>query len=72
MDGSRRTIQVQDEDKRRLLLRRMKRFALCLGNKLMSSNFVGLLNSQQSISFGSSQVPTPVSEDVGERRERDG
>ena len=35
-----------------------------------SSNFVGLLNSQQSISFGSSQVPTPVSEDVGECRER--
>lgn len=35
-----------------------------------SSNFVGLLTSQQSISFGSSQVPTPVSEDVGERRER--
>ena len=35
-----------------------------------SSNFVGLLNSQQSISFGSSQVLTPVSEDVGERREQ--
>ncbi|KAF8050360.1 hypothetical protein N665_0770s0007 [Sinapis alba] len=34
-----------------------------------SSNFVGLLNSQQSISFGSSQVPTP-SDDGGERRER--
>uniref|UniRef100_M4ESZ8 Uncharacterized protein n=1 Tax=Brassica campestris TaxID=3711 RepID=M4ESZ8_BRACM len=31
-----------------------------------SSNFVGLLTSQHSISFGSSQVPTPVSEDVGQ------
>ncbi|KAF8107822.1 hypothetical protein N665_0116s0029 [Sinapis alba] len=35
-----------------------------------SSNFVGLLNSQQSISVGSSQVPTLVSDDVGECRER--
>uniref|UniRef100_A0A0D3DJ22 Myb-like domain-containing protein n=1 Tax=Brassica oleracea var. oleracea TaxID=109376 RepID=A0A0D3DJ22_BRAOL len=43
-----------------------------------SSNFVGLLNSQQSISFGnyeninptSPQVPTLVTDDVGERRER--
>ncbi|KAF8082676.1 hypothetical protein N665_0812s0006 [Sinapis alba] len=43
-----------------------------------TSNFVGLLSSQQSISFAnyedstlsSSQVPTLVTDDVGERRER--
>ncbi|XP_013729919.1 glutathione S-transferase T3-like [Brassica napus] len=44
-----------------------------------TSNFVGLLNRQQSISFGnyedsvevsSSQVSTLVTDDVGERRER--
>ncbi|XP_009130444.2 glutathione S-transferase T2-like [Brassica rapa] len=79
MSGSRRTIQVQEEDKRRLLVRLMKRSKQrrTLVDREMdynpftqSSNFVGLLTSQQSISFGSSQVPTPVSEDVGERRER--